>query len=73
MQKIEVARALLRNKKLLLIDEATANLDNKNAKRIRDLLFRLSIPFIEVAHHYNINDKRYTDKFELIEGKLYKI
>lgn len=73
MQKIEVARALLRNKKLLLVDEATANLDNKNAKRIRDLLFKLSIPFIEVAHHYDINDKRYTDKFEIIKGKLHRI
>lgn len=70
MQRIEIARALLQNKKLLLVDEATANLDNKNSKLIRDLLFELPIPFIEVAHHYDINDMRYTAKYELKMGKL---
>lgn len=70
IQRLEIARAFLRDKKLLLVDEATANLDKNNSEKIRNLLFDIPIPFIEVAHHYNLNDKRYTDKFELKSGKL---
>lgn len=73
IQRLEIARAVLRNKQLLLVDEATANLDKNNSEKIRNLLFNLPIPVIEVAHHYNINDKRYTDKFELKGGKLIHI
>ncbi|ANZ60730.1 hypothetical protein AYR62_14120 [Secundilactobacillus paracollinoides] len=64
-QKVEVARALFANKSLILADEVTANLDSENAKEIRNLLFRLSQPVIEVAHHYDINDKRYTKIYNL--------
>ncbi|KRL79828.1 ATP-binding cassette domain-containing protein [Secundilactobacillus paracollinoides] len=64
-QKVEVARALFANKYLILADEVTANLDSENAKEIRNLLFRLSQPVIEVAHHYDINDKRYTKIYNL--------
>lgn len=73
IQRLEIARALLRDKKVLLVDEATANLDKNNSKKIRDLLFNTPVPVIEVAHHYNLNDKRYTDKFELKNGKLIPI
>ena len=71
IQRLEIARAVLRDKKLLLVDEATANLDRKNSEKVRTLLFNLSIPFIEVAHHYNLNDRRYTNKYELKNGKLF--
>ena len=73
IQRLEIARALLRDKKVLLVDEATANLDKNNSKKIRDLLFNTPVPVIEVAHNYNLNDKRYTDKFELKNGKLIPI
>lgn len=59
-QRIEIARALLRSKTLYLVDEATANLDDKNAEIIRKILFELDVPVIEVAHHFDINDIRYT-------------
>lgn len=73
IQRLEIARAFLRDKKLLLVDEATANLDKKNSEKIRNLLFNTNIPFIEVAHHYSLDDKRYTDKFKLKNGKLLSI
>lgn len=66
-------RALLLNKKLLLVDEANANLDKINAKKIRDLLLDLPVSIIEVAHHYYLNDPRYTAIYELKNGKLVNI
>ncbi|MGA3512738.1 ATP-binding cassette domain-containing protein [Lactiplantibacillus plantarum] len=64
-QKIEIARALFANKSLILADEVTANLDNESANEIRKLLFELPQPVVEVAHHYNMNDTRYTKVFNL--------
>ncbi|WP_152723694.1 ATP-binding cassette domain-containing protein [Lactobacillus helveticus] len=73
-QKIEIARALFSHKSLILADEITANLDRNNAKKIRDLLFRIPNPVIEVAHHFNENDRRYTKVFRLdADGSLKRI
>lgn len=69
-QRIEIARALIRNKSLYLVDEATANLDFKNSKLIRDILFNLKEPVIEVAHHFDMNETRYTQKLILKDGSL---
>ncbi|HGR0035686.1 TPA: ABC transporter, partial [Streptococcus pneumoniae] len=40
---------------------------------IHDILFNLGISFIEVSHHYDLNDKRYTDIYKLENGTLFKI
>ncbi len=69
-QRIEIARALLRNKGLYLVDEATANLDKSNSKQIRDILFGLDKPVIEVAHHFDKKESRYTQKFVVKNGTL---
>jgi ATP-binding cassette subfamily C protein len=44
---------LIRNKKVLLLDEITSALDSKTADNIRQLLFSLPLTVIEVAHNYN--------------------
>ncbi|WP_162012761.1 ATP-binding cassette domain-containing protein [Streptococcus sp. S784/96/1] len=49
--RIELARFLLRQKDVLLIDEVTAALDKDNARRVRELIFSLPMTIIEVAHH----------------------
>lgn len=49
--RLEIARNLLRQKKVLLADEVTAPLDAQNARNIRNLLFGLPVTVIEVAHH----------------------
>lgn len=73
-QRIEIARALYADKKLILADEVTANLDKGNADVIRNLLFELPQPVVEVAHHYNLKDQRYTKIYELTRnGKLLSI
>lgn len=73
LQRVEIARALLSKKKLFLVDEATANLDAKNAAKIRQLLFNLPTPMVEVAHHFDQSDIRYTNEYDLENGKLVKV
>lgn len=49
--RIELARFLLRQKDVLLLDEVTGALDKDNARRVRELIFSLPMTIIEVAHH----------------------
>ena len=49
--RIELARFLLRQKDILLLDEVTAALDKDNARLVRELIFSLPMTIIEVAHH----------------------
>lgn len=49
--RIELARFLLRQKDVLLLDEVTAALDKNNARQVRELIFSLPMTIIEVAHH----------------------
>ncbi|MFC4653362.1 ATP-binding cassette domain-containing protein [Lactococcus nasutitermitis] len=58
--RLELARFLLRKKKLLLVDEVTAALDDSTAKAVRSLIYSLPITIIEVAHHID-DESRYDD------------
>ncbi|MFJ5766460.1 ATP-binding cassette domain-containing protein [Lysinibacillus sp. NPDC093210] len=54
IQRIALSRALLRNKNILLLDEITANLDNKTAEKIEHFLFsRRDLTIIMVTHRIN--------------------
>jgi ATP-binding cassette subfamily C protein len=74
-QRVEIARALLHNKKILLVDEATSALDKQAAAKIREVLWTLPSTVIEIAHnyleeelinynveHYNLEDNRLIKK-----------
>lgn len=52
--RLEIARALLRDKQLLLADEVTAALDEESGGEIRKLLLDLPQTVIEIAHHYDL-------------------
>ncbi|MEJ6348975.1 ABC transporter ATP-binding protein [Holzapfeliella sp. He02] len=52
-QRIAIARGLLRDKKLFILDEITSSLDVKNAKKIHDLIYQLPVTVIESAHNYD--------------------
>lgn len=50
-QKIAIARALAQQKSILLLDEATANIDENTAEKIDDLLLSLPYLVIVISHH----------------------
>lgn len=54
--KLEIARAILRGKQVLLADEMMASLDVASSREIRNVLKQLPNSIIEIAHHYNLED-----------------
>lgn len=68
MMKLDIARAILRPKPILLADEVTAALDKQNADGIHKILFSQPATILEIAHKFNQNefDRVYT----LSNGKV---
>ena len=54
--KLEIARAILRGKQVILADEMMASLDEASSKEISNVLKQLPNSIIEIAHHYNLED-----------------
>ncbi|WP_010632925.1 ATP-binding cassette domain-containing protein, partial [Sporolactobacillus vineae] len=50
LQRIEIARALIRKRPILLADELTSALDNRLSLQIHRTLFNLPITIIEAGH-----------------------
>ena len=70
-QRIAIARALLRNAKIILLDEATSALDAENERQVQEAIDALmgSRTVIIVAHH--LNTLRHADAiYRLRDGKI---
>lgn len=72
-QRIALARALINNPQLILADEPTGNLDEKNSRVVEDLLFNLveekKSTLLMVTHDSRLAEK--CDRiFKLTEGKV---
>ena len=62
-QRIGIARALLKGSKIIIMDEATANLDKTNSDFIENnILKNTDITNITVTHHLSSEREKYFDQ-----------
>lgn len=64
-QRIGLARALMRNPSLLLLDEAFSALDKRSENQIRERIFRLPCTVVEVSHSASVNEEIYSKVIRL--------
>ena len=61
-QRIAIARALIQNKPIIILDECTANLDDETAEQVMEKLLSMkSRKIIAISH-----DKKISDKFDKV-------
>ena len=72
-QRVAIARALVNNPSLVLVDEPTGNLDQRNADSIFELLGELNVrqgtAFLVVTHALELAN-RLTRQLEMRDGRL---
>ena len=56
LARIELARAILAERPVLLLDEINASLDKKTSDKIHQYLLNSDLTFVEVTHHYEANE-----------------
>jgi lipoprotein-releasing system ATP-binding protein len=72
-QRVAVARALIRNPRLLLCDEPTGNLDRASADNVASLLLDLQLRqqrILIVVTHSAAMTARFPKRFELVDRQL---
>ena len=74
-QRTAISRALINTPKIILADEPTGNLDQKNSQNIFDLLIKLknSNRLIIYATHNRYFADMADCKIELNDGKIYTV
>ncbi|ADX71158.1 ABC superfamily ATP binding cassette transporter, ABC and permease protein [Lactobacillus helveticus H10] len=66
LARIELARAILVKRPVLLLDEINASLDKKTSDQIHDYLLESDLTFVEVIHHYEPEElQRYDQVIDL--------
>lgn len=72
-QRIAIARAIIRNTRLLILDEGTSALDIKNASDIEEELFKIpDLTLLTITHNLR-EDSKYDEIFEIRNKKMHKI
>ena len=70
-QRVSIARAILRNPKILILDEATAAMDTETERKIQAALEKLSIGRTTIMIAHRLSTLRDADKLIVIEnGKI---
>ena len=70
-QRIAIARAILRDPKILILDEATASLDTETESKIQEALQRLIKGRTTIAIAHRLSTLRHADRLIVLEkGKV---
>lgn len=73
-QRVGIARAIVKNPKIIIADEPTGNLDSKNSLEIMNIIKSISIKYLVILVTHEVNlAKFYADRIiELVDGKVVK-
>lgn len=70
-QRVSIARALLRDPKILILDEATSALDTETEKEVQDVLYKLTRDRTTLAIAHRLSTLRNADKILVLDkGRL---
>lgn len=72
LARIELARAILSKRKILLLDEINASLDKQTSNLVHQYLLDSKLTFIEVIHHYEAKDLKNYDQVINLNDYLVK-
>ena len=75
MQRVSIARALIKNSKIIIADEPTGNLDSENTIEIMNILKKISEKSLVllVTHDKNIAEFYSDQIIEIKDGKIINI
>ncbi|MCL2559745.1 MAG: peptidase domain-containing ABC transporter [Turicibacter sp.] len=66
LQKIAIARGLVKKPQLILLDEPTSSLDNISEKKIMDYILKMDVPCVCIAHR--LSTIKYFNKIVVMDN-----